>query len=156
MDNTTNINNTSISNIKYDFNDIPSHLSTLSKIEKDPPIYSKQHVDDVVIDTSTTAQITLSVNNNNNIATCSSLSHVRTHEHINNLPSEDHVPIPMQNVILLNLINVSSISNLNNDIDQPSSIDYVQSSTLTIPMDTLSSNDSFIKKANNKKKERVR
>ncbi|RIA98897.1 Endonuclease/exonuclease/phosphatase [Glomus cerebriforme] len=115
----------SISNIKYNYrcDDILFPLGTLPKKGKDPLNLRKQNDNGIVTDTST-----------------------RT------APTEDHVPTPMQDIEMFDLINISS--NINNDSDQSSSVISNHPSNLTILMDTLSSNDSLIKKANNKKKKK--
>ncbi|RIA79393.1 hypothetical protein C1645_840788 [Glomus cerebriforme] len=159
LDGTNNINNTSVSNIKYDYkcNDVPSQLGTNPKTGKDPPLHNKQHVDDVTIDTSIIVESTpLTDINKCNTTTRPSKSHDRTRELTNILPSEEHVSTftPMQDVILLAPINVASNNDIIKDGDQPSLSASTQPSMTPIPMDTSSSNDTLIKKANNKKKKK--
>ncbi|RIA84645.1 hypothetical protein C1645_831941 [Glomus cerebriforme] len=84
------------------------------------------------------------------------------HPHVSKLPTntelfptEDHIPAPMQDIIMLKSLNLSSSLTDNNN-DLLPLVATTKASTLTIPMDTLSSNDSLIKKANNKQKKKLK
>ncbi|RIA81775.1 hypothetical protein C1645_836402 [Glomus cerebriforme] len=70
--------------------------------------------------------------------------------------TEDYVSTLMQDVIMLKLINVSFNSYFNKDNDRSPLVVSAQPSISIIPMDTSSSNDTFIKKVNNKKKKKLK
>ncbi|RIA96859.1 hypothetical protein C1645_814698 [Glomus cerebriforme] len=143
---------------QYRCDNIPSPLGSLPKKGKDPSKSSKQHVDDVVIDTSDSKLSALYINNNNNNITSHS-SHPRACFSSNTvtteLPHTDaHVVTLMQNIILLEPINIST--NYNNDNDQSSTVASDYPSNVSILMNTSSTNDTLIKKANNKKMKKLK
>ncbi|RIA95692.1 hypothetical protein C1645_733901 [Glomus cerebriforme] len=159
LEDTTNINNTSISNTKYDskYSDVPSQIGIIPKTGKDPPPKDTQHVDDVIIDTTTEVPVPFINKNMDNTETRLSYVQDQTRDHIKLLLPKEHVSIatPMQDITLLAPINVTT-NNYNpiKDSDLPSSSDSPLTSSSIIPMDTSSSNDTLLKKANKKKKKK--
>ncbi|RIA98101.1 hypothetical protein C1645_813148 [Glomus cerebriforme] len=160
LDDTNNINNTSSANVNYQYrcDDVPSPLGSLPKKGKDPSKSNKQRIDDVVIDTPDFELPTPCINTNNNNIT-SRMSHPRacssSNTVITELPHTDaHVVTPMQDIILLEPINIST--NCNNDSDQSPTVASDYPSNVSILMDTSSINDTLIKKTNNKKKKKLK
>ncbi|RIA81724.1 hypothetical protein C1645_836539 [Glomus cerebriforme] len=151
-----------IQKIKLSFSS-PDHWTNIKnppKTGKDPSIINKQHVDDIVIDTPVSYLVTPYVNNYNNNSTITRSSYSRGHTHIqkNLTPTEDQVPTPMQDVILLESINVFSNSTsipINDDNQSPPDV-FAQPTMSAILMNTSSSNDTLIKKVYNKKKKKLR
>ncbi|RIA88876.1 hypothetical protein C1645_825649 [Glomus cerebriforme] len=136
----TNINNTSKSNVKkdYRYDDASIRLSNIPRIGKNPP--SAIH----------------SVNNNNNTVMRMSYLRASPHDQSNITPIEDHETSLMQDVLPLALIIVSSNTISDNVSDQSISVAFIQSSSPITPMDTSSTNDPFIKKANKYMKKKLK
>ncbi|RIA98100.1 hypothetical protein C1645_813145 [Glomus cerebriforme] len=160
MDDSTNINNTSISNIKYGskHSDVPSHLGIITKTGKDPPPQTSHHVDNIFIDTFPNKPVPSINNNIDNTATRLSCPHDLSREQNILLPPKDHVPIatPMQDITLLAPINIITNNHKSiEDRDLPSLTNSPHASSSIILMDTSSSNDTLIKKANKKNKKKL-
>ncbi|RIA91124.1 hypothetical protein C1645_822430 [Glomus cerebriforme] len=160
MDTNINVNNNTSSNYNdhkvYRYDDIPACLGNIPRTGKDPLLdHDKQHVNTDHNNTSTINAVNHNVNNNNNteMRELHPTSRVNPHENINNNTIEDHKTSPMQDVILLAPINVSS-NIIHNVSNQPTPVNNINSSSLSIPMDTSSTNDPLIKKANKHKKKK--
>ncbi|RIA79318.1 hypothetical protein C1645_840970 [Glomus cerebriforme] len=100
----------------------------------------------------------LPISDNNNIHnTIMRSSHSRdsSHDKSNITPTKDHGPTPMQDILPLAPIIIPSNNKIDNDSDQSIPVIAIdQPSPSIIPMNTSSTNDLLIKKANKIKKKK--
>ncbi|RIA79601.1 hypothetical protein C1645_745807 [Glomus cerebriforme] len=159
VDNIIVNNNTSNSNDHkvYRYDDTSTRLGNIPRTGKDPPLgHTKQHMDADLNESSSNNKIIHNVDNHNNTKTCESRlsSRISPHENNNNNSIEAYETLPMQDVMLLAPINVSSNTIQDNVNDQPIFVDVINSPSPIIPMDTSFTNDPLIKKANKHKKKK--